>query len=444
MATVNILSTGKGGAGALASTLKYCMNEEKTVVDGTKYVTGLNCVPESSYTDMMCTKNEYDKTDGRMYYHLDQSFSPNEKITPDLAHKVAVEFAEKAFPGYEVVIGTHCDTDHIHSHFVVNSVSFETGLKYHSDKNNIERLREISDEVCKKHGLSIVENPKEKSEIEKINSREYRSAMKFESWKFKLAAEINIAMKCSRTKDEFISNMEAKGYGVRWSDTRKSITYTTPEGYKCRDNKLHGEKYLKEVMVREFAIRNRITKFNETNRTKDTTSRESNDLRSYHGSQLEESYRSNKREYRGYFDSEESVGRVGDQVRVGRLNESGSSSYSGVRVSNGAGREGFDFGFEGGVEEYDSGIPETGWEESRAICFGYAEDSGNVSTSDTEVYEEDISYGDSSDFGLVDGIELGLDILSLIGGGTTKDEEKKTYVVHETKDDHNRGPVMSM
>ena len=443
MATVNILSTGGGGAGALASTLDYCMNEEKTVVDGKKYVTGLNCVPESSYTDMMCTKNEYGKTDGRMYYHLDQSFSPNEKITPDLAHKVAVEFAEKAFPGYEVVIGTHCNTEHIHSHFVVNSVSFETGRKYHSDKDNIDRLRKISDEVCKKYGLSVIEEPKKKSQVEKISSREYRSALKFESWKFRLCADINIAMKSSKTKEEFIKNLEDKGYGVRWSDTRKYITYTTPEGHKCRDNKLHGEKYLKEVMEREFTIRDRITKLNETDRTEDATSSETDNLRCYHGGQLEGPYRGNQGEHIGYFAPEESSGDTREQGTVnGLLRESSGNSDSDSSKTR---PESNGFRKQSGEEirGFTDGFGETGWENERAICFGVAEDTGDVQ----EVYDE--SPVDSSDSGIsiADGIDIGLDVLSLIGGGTTKDEDenkKKPHVVHEHKDDQNHGPKMSM
>lgn len=443
MATVNILSTGGGGAGALASTLDYCMNEEKTVVDGKKFVTGLNCVPESSYTDMMCTKNEYGKTDGRMYYHLDQSFSPDEKITPDLAHKVAVEFAEKAFPGYEVVIGTHCNTEHIHSHFVVNSVSFETGRKYHSDKDNIDRLRKISDEVCKKYGLSVIEEPKKKSQVEKISSREYRSALKFESWKFRLCADINIAMKSSKTKEEFIKNLEDKGYGVRWSDTRKYITYTTPEGHKCRDNKLHGEKYLKEVMEREFTIRERITKLNERDRTEDATSSETYNLRSYHRGQLEGSYRGNQGELAEYYAPEERFGDTREQGAVEGVLGTDSVDSNGHSCKTRSEIDGF--GEESGEEIRGSTgeTEETGWEYERAVCFGIAEDSGDAE----EVYEE--SYVDSSDSGLsiTDGIELGLDVLSLIGGGTTNEDEnkKKTHVVHESKDrDPDHGPKMSM
>ena len=150
MATVNFLScNSKQTSGGLSSTLNYCEREAKTAYDGKRLVTGINCNAENAYTEMMCTKEQYDKTDGRMYYHLVQSFHPDEKITPEEAHKVACEFAESQFKNVEVGVATHVDAEHIHSHFVINSVSFEDGKKYHSSKNDLQKLRDASDEICK-------------------------------------------------------------------------------------------------------------------------------------------------------------------------------------------------------------------------------------------------------------------------------------------------------
>ncbi len=91
-----------------------------------------------------------------------------------------------------------------------------------------------------------------------MGTREYRSAAKGESWKFRLMNTIDQCMKYAETKEEFISLMESEGYQVRWTDSRKNITYTTPEGMKCRDDRLHETKYTKEVMEREFRIRAEI------------------------------------------------------------------------------------------------------------------------------------------------------------------------------------------
>ena len=77
-------------------------------------------------------------------------------LTPETAHEIALKFAQEQFKGYEVLVATHIDREHIHSHFILNSVSAETGLKYHPDKNEIQRLRDYSDNLCRKYGLSVV------------------------------------------------------------------------------------------------------------------------------------------------------------------------------------------------------------------------------------------------------------------------------------------------
>jgi hypothetical protein len=241
----------------LTSILAYCKQDKKTLYDGRKLVSGVNCVAESAFNEMMNTKIQYRKTDGRMYYHLFQSFHPDEPITPETAHEIALKFAQEQFKGYEVLVATHIDREHIHSHFILNSVSAETGLKYHPDKNEIQRLRDYSDNLCRKYGLSVV-IPKQ-PKVKQMSAREYRSADKGQSWKLQLAIAVDEAMKYATSKEHFISLMENEGYEVKWTAERKSITYTTPNGMKCRDNKLHEEKYLKENMENEFRIREEIT-----------------------------------------------------------------------------------------------------------------------------------------------------------------------------------------
>ena len=262
-ATVNFInSKTKQSGDGLSSILDYCMREDKTIHDGRQLVTGIDCVPQSAHTEMMNTKTRYKKTDGKMYYQLVQSFSPDEKITPETAHTVAVEFAREQFKGYEVVVGTHVDAEHILSHIVFNSVSFENGRKYHSGKDNIQRLRDASDELCLRYGLSVIrqnDDGQKKESVQKMSPREYRSAERGESWKMMLIVTIEECMKRARSKEEFIGLMRSRGYDVRWTDTRKYITYTTPEGMRCRDNKLHEDKFLKGAMEYEFALRKEIT-----------------------------------------------------------------------------------------------------------------------------------------------------------------------------------------
>lgn len=270
----------------LASILAYCKQDKKTLYDSRKLVSGVNCVAESAFNEMMNTKIQYRKTDGRMYYHLFQSFHPDEPITPETAHEIALKFAQEQFKGYEVLVATHIDREHIHSHFILNSVSAETGLKYHPDKNEIQRLRDYSDNLCRKYGLSVV-IPKQ-PKVKQMSAREYRSADKGQSWKLQLAIAVDEAMKYATSKEHFISLMENEGYEVKWTAERKSITYTTPNGMKCRDNKLHEEKYPKENMENEFRIREEITTgIKGTSQKANANRLKSRTLRSGYGAELE-------------------------------------------------------------------------------------------------------------------------------------------------------------
>ena len=155
-----------------------------------------------------------------------------------------------------MLIATHIDREHIHSHFIVNSVCFGNGKMLRQGPGTLARLRPISDELCAAHGLSVL--PRQEAKTQGLGAREYRSATKGESWKFRLINTIDECMKYAADKDAFVSLMASEGYDVRWESTRKYITYTTPAGLKCRDNKLHEEKYCKEAMEHEFRIRAEI------------------------------------------------------------------------------------------------------------------------------------------------------------------------------------------
>lgn len=251
MATVTAIST-KGGGGGKAS-LEYICRDDKT--EGKKYVTALNCSLPTAYQEFKNTREMYGKTGGIKYYHFVQSHPSGYNIAPALAHKIAVEFAERAFKCHECVVATHTDADHIHSHFILNAVNVETGLKYHSNKFVLNDLRQLSDEICQKYGVATLSKPELRQRTDGITTGEYRSAMKGESWKIDLINTIDMVMKKAKSKKQFCFYMKQKGYSVRWEDTRKYITYTCPNGRKCRDNRLHDERYRKENMEYEFKIR---------------------------------------------------------------------------------------------------------------------------------------------------------------------------------------------
>jgi hypothetical protein len=256
MAVVKFIPSKKMQTRAgVAFILSYCARDSKTIYNGKKYVSGFNCVASSAYSEFMNTKLQYEKTSGRMFYHLFQSFPKEENITPETAHKIAMELV-KEFDGYEVLVSTHSDKEHIHSHFIVNSVSHENGMKMHCDKDIIQKLRDRSDEMCHEYGLSVIVPQKKK--MKPMSEREYRSASKGQSWKIQLAVQIDEAMKYARSREDFTQIMQSEGYQVKWTDERKNITYTTPDGKKCCDDKLHEEKYLKGNMENEFRIREEI------------------------------------------------------------------------------------------------------------------------------------------------------------------------------------------
>lgn len=231
---------------SLKSVIQYITNKEKTEE---KLVSGKDCNAASAFEEMQTTKELFDKADGRQYKHFIQSFDPQDNLNHYQAHKIGLEWAEMNFKGYEVLVATHQDKEHIHNHFVVNSVSFENGEKYRQSKKDLEKMKELSDKICQREGLHVIA---EKTQGKELSMKEYQVAIKGDSWKFKLMNEIDKSMQHNKTKEEFMKSMEDKGYKVNWSDTRKYITYTTPEGKKVRDNKLHDEKYTKEVMENGF------------------------------------------------------------------------------------------------------------------------------------------------------------------------------------------------
>ncbi len=229
----------------LKTIINYVTQDKKT---NANLITGKDCLAESSLEEMLYTKELYNKNNGRQYIHIIQSFDPKDNLSAEQVHNTGIRLAEK-FNGYQVLVATHIDKKHLHNHLVVNSVSFENGYKIQMSKKNLQDLKDYSDKLCLEIGASVI--PK-KENTQYIKRNEYRVAEQGKSWKFKLINAIDLSLAESSNKQEFIKSMNKLGYQVNWTDTRKYITYTTPEGYKCRDNKLYEEKYTKGVMENEF------------------------------------------------------------------------------------------------------------------------------------------------------------------------------------------------
>lgn len=258
MATFTAIRNKKQTAGAMVGVLSYVVQAKKTLLDGACLVTGSNCVPQSSYLEMMTTKQRFGKTDGRQFYHFVQSFSENDDLTPQEVNAIGLELAQKAFPGYEVVIATHVDTNHLHNHLVVNSVNCENGRKLNQNRDTLLAHRKLNDEICMAHGLWVLEEPEKYPKKKRMKPGEYQAGLRNDSWKLDLIQVINEALEYVDDRESFIEFMENEGYQVSWTDTRKHITFTCPNGRKCRDSSLHDETFLKENLEALFAYRQAV------------------------------------------------------------------------------------------------------------------------------------------------------------------------------------------
>ena len=261
MATCSFIKERKQTAGSMGRVIQYVSQPKKTVdEEGNRYLTGVNCVADVAMQSFMATKRLYGKDNGTFFYQYTQSFSPEEDLTPAQAHEIGLELAEQFFPGCEVLVATHVDREHLHSHLVVNSVHPDTGKKLHFTPRTLEQMRKISDQICMEHGLSTLKPYRQEHRTRGLSAGEYRAAMRGESWKFRLITTVEAVMRIASNREEFIQEMKRRGYQVRWEEHRKHITYTTPTGMKGRDDKLHELKFRKENMEHEFGIRNQAAK----------------------------------------------------------------------------------------------------------------------------------------------------------------------------------------
>ena len=237
----------------MKSVMRYVSQLSKTLWDGQQLVSGIGCQPETAFDEFLSTKLLHHKDGGVMFYHMVQSFPKGADVDPRTAHEAARRLAEY-FEGCEVLVCTHVDREHIHSHCIINSVNFETGKKVHMADEQIQELRVRNDQICEELGLPKFQRDEQKCSRGMSNA-EYYTASKGESWKFELMRVIDDCMRCAGNREEFLALLRSEGYNATWTDGRKNITYTTPGGRKCRDSKLHIEKYLKENMETEFGYR---------------------------------------------------------------------------------------------------------------------------------------------------------------------------------------------
>ncbi len=187
------------------------MNKDKT--EEFFYVSGINCEIATALQQMNQTKRLFNKTKGILGFHGYQSFKEGE-VTPELAHEIGVRLANEMWGDrFEVVVSTHLNTKHFHNHFIVNSVSFVDGMKFYSNRSSTARLREISDDLCKEYGLSVLdEKPTSKG---RIYFPYYLKNTNRNNYYKKNKKDIDIAIAKSSNYKEFIEILSSMNYEVQ-------------------------------------------------------------------------------------------------------------------------------------------------------------------------------------------------------------------------------------
>lgn len=232
---------------SIRNAINYVTQKEKTEE---RLVSGFGCSPETAIEEMKSTKAFWDKTDGRQYKHFVQSFPPDEKITPEQAHEIARELCADRFKGYEVLIATHKDSDHVHSHIIVNSVNYENGRKLQNSGHDLQAMKDRSDELCMERGLSIAHKSEEITAYKKNKYKVLEKSIggEYKSYVLDCYKAATAASQTATSREDFMEKMRAAGWETTWTD-RKYITFADMEGNKVRNSNL--EKTFKEPFGKE-------------------------------------------------------------------------------------------------------------------------------------------------------------------------------------------------
>ena len=253
--------------GAMRNCIEYVLRQDKTSEQLT-YVTGPYCHDEINYDlvyrAFLEEKKVWDKDSGRMYAHNIISWHKDEQITLEQAFEFGKEFAEKWFQGFQTLVAVHKDKDHIHCHLVTNSVSYEDGRKLHNTKKDLERMKQLTNQMCRERGLTVAEKGKhfDESQIEKGEviawSKDkynlFRQQVK-DSFVADCAMAVLKALENCISKEKFIEKMKQFGWNVNWTEKRKHITFQNQDGKKVRDSNLSKTFHLdisKEDLENEF------------------------------------------------------------------------------------------------------------------------------------------------------------------------------------------------
>lgn len=231
----------------LDTIIKYIMNGEKT--EKMMYVSGVNCRSDTAISEMQDTKKRFDKEDGIISYHLIQSFDGKE-ISPKKCHELGLQYAKELFgDDFQFVVATHLNTDNVHNHIVVNSVSFKSGNKFYSNRETTDFIRITSDFICRENGLSVIKTPWK-------NKGYYKLYAKNNLYMQLVKKDIDDAIAISYSYKGFVSKLELKGYYVSENEDT-GLIISRDNSYKIvRPQELFGNNYTKEKI--KYRIKNKV------------------------------------------------------------------------------------------------------------------------------------------------------------------------------------------
>lgn len=253
--------------GSVKRVIDYILNPEKT---NEKISGGIYCNTNTAFEEFMLTKALHGKSpvpgqlSNRQVIHFVQSFKEDDPVTPEMAKEIADCLLEsEQFKGFQVVYAVHTNTDKIHTHFVINTVNHETGLMWHKSKEDIQAIKDRSDELCREYGLSVIRESEKSKTRRHRSSGEYRAEARGTGWKKNTFDAAMSCKKIAKSREEFVGLMKKLGYEVRWEDTRKDITFTNADGKKINSDKLgHPKKgytpFTKEALEKQFALNSQV------------------------------------------------------------------------------------------------------------------------------------------------------------------------------------------
>lgn len=259
--------------GAMRNCMEYVLKESK-IGSGLVMVTGPFDSPvidhDSVYQSFLTEKRIWNKDSGRMYAHNIISWHKDEEISLEEAFEFGVEFAANWFDGFQTLVAVHLDRDHVHMHLVTNTVSYEDGRKLHNTRKDLERMKQLTNEMCIERGLSVATKGKnfhgedlEEGHVRAWSKDKYHllANESKDSYLTDCGLAFLDSMEQCESKEQFICNMKRRGWKVIWKDSRKNITFENEDGKKVRDKNLSKTFSLnitKEGLLSEFERQSKI------------------------------------------------------------------------------------------------------------------------------------------------------------------------------------------